>query len=526
MRADNFLTTPLKSIIRNGEVKLAANAGTTNNILVMEYDEDHDIVKATGTDVPVNTTSGYAKGCIFIDTDVGAGTTGRYENVGTNTSCNFDVIASSIAAGSVDTAALVDDAVTLAKMDALAQGSVIIGGAASAPTALSGKGDTKILVGNATTMTSVALSGDVTMANDGDVTIGAKAVEDTMISAAAGTVLVGTKTDIDVTLLDNSGAGSLVIGQGAGETCAAAAISGDATMATTGVITVDSLAGDVTVATDKKIQFRDTDLYIQSSTDGQLDAIADTRAQITAPTIELEAITSILLDGDVTIDGVHELTTGTGDINVNGDVIVDTDKQIFLRDGGIYLQSSADGQGDFIADNVVKVTAPTIELEASTGITLDGGLIVVTPNICQGTTGYFNVKTLKYTVAYGDFTGDADKVEQSIQLGATTIIPALGRVLDVVAHCTIKWHGSVGDEAGFGVELGSTTGAGDYAASANVDGVGDLNYTAAAGGFVLAPSASATSVYFSGTPTTHDWDEFDAGSTDVYVTYVDNSVTA
>ena len=58
----------------------------------------------------------------------------------------------------------------------------------------------------------------------------------------------------------------------------------------------------------------------------------------------------------------------------------------------------------------------------------------------------------------------------------------------------------------------------------DVDDVGDLNYTANGGAFVVAPNASATSVWISCIPTTNDWDELNAGKTDIYVTYVDNSV--
>jgi len=169
---------------------------------------------------------------------------------------------------------------------ALAQGSILVGDSDGEAAAISAKTSGQILVGNGTTVASVAvsgdialaatgevtiqngavedsmieglsagqiiigvdgtaanntkvtLSGDVTMDATGAVTIAAKAVEDTMISAGAGTVLVGTKTDGDVTLLDNSAAGSIVIGQGAGETCAAAVLSGDVTMDKTGKVTL------------------------------------------------------------------------------------------------------------------------------------------------------------------------------------------------------------------------------------------------------------------------------------------------
>ena len=47
---------------------------------------------AQGTTVPTDATTGYAKGCLFIDTDVASGTSGLYVNVGTNTSCVFKLV--------------------------------------------------------------------------------------------------------------------------------------------------------------------------------------------------------------------------------------------------------------------------------------------------------------------------------------------------------------------------------------------------------------------------------------------------
>jgi len=129
-------------------------AGTSGQILVLLRDRSNDMLIATGTDVPANATSGYAKGCLFIDRNVVTGTTGLYENIGTNTSCNFNAIGA-VTAGEI----------------ALAQGSVLIGNAAGAATALAGEGDAKILVGNGTTMTSVSLSGDATITNAGVVTV-------------------------------------------------------------------------------------------------------------------------------------------------------------------------------------------------------------------------------------------------------------------------------------------------------------------------------------------------------------------
>ena len=75
-----------------GQAISASVAGTSATIKVYHRDGNNDITWATGTDVPADTTSGYAKGCLFIDTDVATGTTGLNCNKGTNTSCVFTAV--------------------------------------------------------------------------------------------------------------------------------------------------------------------------------------------------------------------------------------------------------------------------------------------------------------------------------------------------------------------------------------------------------------------------------------------------
>jgi hypothetical protein len=71
-------------------LKLVGTVSGTERILLK--DKDGKKLLVTGTTKPSDSTTGYAKGCIFIDTDVGAGSSGIYENVGTTTSCNFDAL--------------------------------------------------------------------------------------------------------------------------------------------------------------------------------------------------------------------------------------------------------------------------------------------------------------------------------------------------------------------------------------------------------------------------------------------------
>ena len=79
---------------------------------------------------------------------------------------------------------------------------------------------------------------------------------------------------------------------------------------------------DSLVGTDKKIKFRDAAIYINSSTDGQLDIVADTEIQIAATTIDINGAinasgeiiaASLDISGNVDIDGTLEtdgLTVG------------------------------------------------------------------------------------------------------------------------------------------------------------------------------------------------------------------------
>jgi len=59
---------------------------------------DGDIVLATGLIKPTDASSGYSKGCIFLDTDATSGSV-MFLNEGSKTSANFNPFATEIAAG-------------------------------------------------------------------------------------------------------------------------------------------------------------------------------------------------------------------------------------------------------------------------------------------------------------------------------------------------------------------------------------------------------------------------------------------
>jgi len=156
---------------------------------VLMKDNADDILWATGTTVPTDAGDGFAKGCIFIDTDVTTGSQGVYVNVGTSASCNFDVLGT-IAAGSM----------ALADMAAITRGNLIVGGVDGAVSQLVGKTVGKILTGDGTDVVAVTMSGDATIAASGAVTLAAAAVnsaklDDSIVQYAEVAVTSANITD-------------------------------------------------------------------------------------------------------------------------------------------------------------------------------------------------------------------------------------------------------------------------------------------------------------------------------------------
>ena len=132
-----------------------------------------------------------------------------------------------------------------------------------------------------------------------------------------------------------------------------------------GLAYVDGFGSDILTATDKKIQFRDTGIFLNSSTDGQLDVAADGEVQIVSPIVDINASTGLALDG----------------ANLNSAWTVNAANKIQFRDTGIYLNSSADGQLDIVADTEVQIVATTIDINGAADISGNlgvGGNLTVT----------------------------------------------------------------------------------------------------------------------------------------------------
>ncbi len=157
---------------------------------------------------------------------------------------------------------------------------------------------------------------------------------------------------------------------------------------------------DILMSTTEKIQFRDTAIYINSSTDGQLDLVADTEIQIAATTIDVNGN----LDVSGTVVGASTVSAGTAFvpdasdgaalgtsslefsdlfladaavINLGADqdttlthvadtgILLNSTRQLQFGDSGTYIHQSADGVLDLVSDTEIEINATTIDINGA-----------------------------------------------------------------------------------------------------------------------------------------------------------------
>ena len=155
---------------------------------------------------------------------------------------------------------------------------------------------------------------------------------------------------------------------------------------------------DLLIASTEKVQIRDTGIYLNSSTDGQLDVVADGEVQIVSPIVDINASTGLALDG----------------ANLNSAWTVNTNNKIQFRDTGLYINSSTDGQLDIVADTEIQIAATTIDMNGAADISGNlavGGNLTVAGNATVTGTTTFNGGTITIGDAATDnvvFGADVD----------------------------------------------------------------------------------------------------------------------
>ena len=141
-----------------------------------------------------------------------------------------------------------------------------------------------------------------------------------VVDAYASLNVVDLKVQDDLTVTDDTTIGG-TLGVTGVLTATSLDISGDIDVDGTSnldIVDIDgavNIAAATTIATDNKIQFRDTAIHISSSADGQLDLVADTEIQIAATTIDINGAinasgeiiaASLDISGNVDVDGTLE----------------------------------------------------------------------------------------------------------------------------------------------------------------------------------------------------------------------------
>ena len=140
--------------------------------------------------------------------------------------------------------------------------------------------------------------------------------------------------------------------------------------------------------TNNILEFRDGDLKIHSSGDGQLDIDADTELEIVAPTVDIQASTAITLASDAvtfgengdtdivlsfnanTSDGTLTWMEDEAHFKFSDDVVVDSTKKIYFNDeGGEHISGDATDL-TITSGNDLNLTATTdINIPADVGLT-------------------------------------------------------------------------------------------------------------------------------------------------------------
>jgi len=234
---------------------------------------------------------------------------------------------------------------------------------------------------------------------------------------------IGSASDVDAITIASNGQVTLtqtLIGT-------ALDISGDIDIdgtANLDIVDIDgavNIAAATTIATDNKIQFRDTGLYLNSSTDGQLDIVADTEIQLAATTVDLNGN----LDVSGTVVAAGNITT-SGTVEPAGDTAAGDNAAIgYTSVEGLILT----GQGS-TNDVTIKNDADTIVMRVPTGtddvvftdnVTISGDLTVT------GTTTQVDTVTMEAANAVVFEGATADDHETTL----TVVDPTTDRTINL-----------------------------------------------------------------------------------------------
>jgi hypothetical protein len=174
---------------------------------------------------------------------------------------------------------------------------------------------------------------------------------------------------------------------------------------------------DILVASTEKLQFRDTALYINSSTDGQLDIVADTEVQIAATTVDINGNVDIsgtltygsLSDGSITITAFVD----EDDMSSNSATLVPTQQSVKAYVDTQLTAEDLDFQADSGGALSIDLDSETLTFTGGTGIDTSGSGNAVTFAIDS------TVATLADTQTFTNKTLTSPKINENVAVSAT-----------------------------------------------------------------------------------------------------------
>ena len=194
-------------------------------------------------------------------------------------------------------------------------------------------------------------------------TTGSQSINISQGSGANVTIATGKTA---VVYLDGAGSGAAVVDAMAGvdpgvtDTLAEVLAAGNV-----------SSGANLQMTTTDELQFRDTALKISSSTDGQLDIDADTELEITAPTVDINASTAVLVSNDLKLDsdsavlgfGADNDTTLT---HTDGSgLTLNSTNKIMFNDASQFIQGSSATVLSLGATDEIDLTATAIDVNGT-----------------------------------------------------------------------------------------------------------------------------------------------------------------
>jgi cytoskeletal protein CcmA (bactofilin family) len=284
----------------------------------------------------------------------------------------------------------------------------------------------------------------------------------------------------------------------------------------------------LTLNSTNKLLFRDTGLYINSSTDGQLDLVADTEIQIAATTIDING--AIAMDGaitgatNITLSG--ELDAATLDISGNADIDGTLEADAITINGTAIgsIYGAVAGSSSIVTTGALdsgSITSGfgTIDTGSSaittTGL-ISGGSLDIDDVLINGTTIGHTDDTDLITLADGVATVAGEISVTTLDIGGTNVT-ATAAEINLIDGGTARGTTAVADGDGLLVNDGGTmrmtnvttlktyfTSGTSSAADDITAGDAAVSITTSSGDITIDAAANDSDIIFKGTDNSSD----------------------